>query len=325
MPDGIASRSKAMSLLHPAFDAPMRGLCLYWLSISMALLLISKGGLLCLMAAPLLIIIYHGTHEAVHDVLWPKSLGSPSFRRYFAFMSGVIGFAIIGHNFIFMRWSHSLHHSHGRDHAINTIDGAASLGGKAATIKYYLGLVGLSYIYHEIAGYLYLISPRKYHILDRRFNPARYKQYAYVLTQSVVLVVNYYLWSLGGLEFAIVKGILMLYWGMTQNVAHYGLEIGCTDYPALICRTYRVSPVLNFLLFGAGYHHIEHHAFPRVPGLCLSNPGVIDALGARFKIRPRVRGGLAVYLRDVLNQFRGPEGKQVNGSEWRDIEVTGCR
>lgn len=303
--------------LTAALQAPWWGVVWYWFALASGTVLLVRGDAWALGAVPLLIVAHHGAHEAVHGTLVPNCGTWRELQKALAFWSGVVGFGLVGHNFLLLRWSHMFHHACGRAHRECTIDESEDKRGASGRLRYFAGLLGVVYLYFELAGYLYLVVPAKWRLLDDSFRPKRYRNHLYLWAQLVVAAITTSLLFYGGVWFVFCKALFMMYWGLTQNVAHYGLEIGNTVHPELVSRTYRISRLWNAALFGAGYYHIEHHAFPRVPGLQLHEPGIRDALAARlgFRIRPRV--GLPAYIRDVLNQFRGPCPEGVNRTEWR--------
>jgi fatty acid desaturase len=290
----------------------------YWIAIIAAILLLALNSPWSLLALPCLIIVYHGTHEAVHGTLFPGGLARNGLSRAAVFVSGWLGFALVGHNFLFLRWSHGLHHSLGRTHEDYTLDGRAKNGGRLAKAKYYLNLLGFNCLFHEVVGYLYLVTPSRYHILDRRFKPWSFPKALYPVCQLGVLAVTVGLLFLAGPYFVACRLLFCIYWGLMQNVAHYGLEHGSVH----AARTYRVSPILEFLLFKAGYRHVEHHAFPGLPGYCLDDVNVQNELVRVIGFRPEPRKGTLRYWKDVLRQFRGAEAEHVIATEWRQTSGT---
>ena len=302
-----------------AMQPPLWGVVWYWCALVCATVLILQGDGWSVWAVPFLIIVHHGTHEAVHGVLVPSGGKWSGHWKKLAFVSAVLGFGIVGHNFLLLRWSHMFHHAYGRVHRECTIDESDNKRGVAGKIKYYAGLTGLVCLYYELAGYLYLVVPRRWRLLDDGFRPKRYRNKLYLWTQLGVAAITVTLIVLGGTWFIICRAIFMLYWGMTQNVAHYGLEVGKTAHPELISRTYRVNGLWNAALFGAGYFHIEHHAFPKVSGLRLNQLLIREALVAKLGFETRPKYGLTTYMMDVLNQLRGPFAERVSRREWREV------
>jgi fatty acid desaturase len=290
---------------------------LYWIALIAFIILLALRNHWSLLAFPFLIIVYHGTHEAVHGTLFPSGLASKKVARAAAFVSGCLGFAVVGHNFLLLRWSHSLHHSLGRSEEEYTLDGRARKGGRFGRAKYYLNLLGFNCLYHELIGYLYLAIPSKYHILDRRFKPWSFQNGLYAFCQVGVFGLTLTLLFLGKGYFIACRLLFLIYWGMMQNVAHYGLEHGSVH----AARTYRVNPILEFVLFKAGYRHVEHHAFPGIPGYCLDDAYVQTELPKMIGFVPQPRKGTLTYWKDVLSQFRGADAEHVSRSEWRDASV----
>src|SRR5205807_1723657 len=182
-------------------------------------------------------------------------------------------------------WSHRFHHLHGRDAIENTIDGEALANGWLGIIRYYVNLFGWSYWYHEVLGYLYLL-PARWHLVDRTFSPHRVGLFKYYVNQLLVLAISTLLIVKVGWTYILIKVAFGMYWGSTQNVAHYGLEIGGRHNSRLVSRTYRIGRILEFAFFGSGHCHLEHHAFPRVPGFALSSAAIAKKLRRRFGIEP---------------------------------------
>lgn len=286
---------------------------LFWSAIFGVIWLVSLKEWVSLLSVPLLIIIHHGTHEASHGTLIPKTW--PYWRRL-NFISGCVGFALVGHNYLLMRWSHSRHHLCGRRQKNCTIDMSDLNDGLLGRVRYYALLLGVSAVGHEVAGYLYPLLPRSSNLLDRGFNTCANRRGLYILCQLYVLVATAFLvWS-GGFFFLLCRITFLPFWGMGQNVAHYGLEVGQGDGSYIAARTYRVNPLLNFLFFGAGFYHAEHHAFPEMPGLLLWHPKVQQTLENRYGFELLPKHGYRNYLRDMLQQLCGPFPK-LAVRDWR--------
>ena len=245
-----------------------------------------------------MVILHHAGHEAVHG-----SFSRPGSRAINDLI-GWVAYGTLGQNFILMRWSHMTHHRFGRLKKEYTIDRSEASQNK---IQYYICLLGGSNIYHELAGYLYiLIGKNRAHILTRRFRPSYYLNLRYVSGQIVVLLLNMTLWIFGGWKFGLCKVAFTLYWGATQNIAHYGLEVGRFPGSRHAARTYRIPKLLNFLVYGAGPYHLEHHLFPRIPGLRLSSQAVTRGTNALSQFPSSTRRGGWQYLMDCFAQYRGP-------------------
>jgi fatty acid desaturase len=262
-----------------------------------------------------MVFVYHGTHEAVHDTLVPRWLLPTRTRRVLADLLGTLGFSIVGHNYLYLRWSHRQHHAFGRLDATHTIDGKLSDQHSFPNLRYYACLAGFNCYLHELSGYIYALIPAEYNIVDRRFDPSLFPYKLYLITQTCVLTVTVALFYFGGVYFLVCRILFSMYWGMMQNVAHYGLEHGSMH----AARTYRVASLLEFLLFKAGFRHVEHHACPGVPGYCLDDPRVTVLLRRRIGFCPAPKIGISRYVGDVLRQLRGPEGRGVDREEWRKV------
>lgn len=254
-----------------------------------------------------MIIVHYGTHEAVHGTLFPSN----HKRHLLNSISGFIGFSIFGQNYIFMRWSHMAHHRFGRTDSTYTIDGKNARSNIIDLVWYYSSLLGASCLYHEIAGYLYPLLGDKYHILTRRFKKCYYYNLKYLTFQTGVFLVTILLIYVGGYKFLICRLAFMIYWGIFQNVAHYGLEIGDYKHAHLAARTYRLPSIVEFLMFRGGAYHLEHHAFPFVPGPHLNSKEVQIKLREKLGFIPVPKVGFFVYVFDCLKQFGGPSPKQV--------------
>jgi fatty acid desaturase len=249
-----------------------------------------------------MIIVHYGTHEAVHGTLSPFEKNRSTLNSLF----GAIGFAIFGQNFIFMRWSHHAHHKFGRSDVEYTIDGKADSMGTSGRVWYYLCLLGASCIYHEIAGYLYPILGDKYHILSRRFKKKYYNNISYSVNQVFVLLVTVIFLYLFFWKFLICRFVFTIFWGTFQNVAHYGLEIGDYIDSHLASRTYRLPKFIEFLIFRGGAYHLEHHAYPYIPGPNLNSEIIQERLQIKLGFKPLPKKGLYSYIKDCVRQYSGP-------------------
>jgi len=292
---------------------PFTGLLLYLLALIAAITLGCRPNGLNLLCLPLLIVLYHGTHEAVHDTLIP--FGIPA-RRPLAALLGIVGFALLGHNFYLLKWSHNQHHTFGRIAAESSLDGPHRAILLRDRVMYYLGLLGVVSFLHEFAGYWYLIPGSHHFPLFPGFRPQRYSLRFFV-AQLTVLVMTAFLIIQSHGWYLVTRGLFAVYCGTMQNVSHFGLEIGSGPHPELAARTYRLPRMIEFLLFRAGFYHVEHHAFPQIPGLHLSNPVIQDRLFETYGIQPRVSFGFRRYVLDAFRQFNGPVSANIDPTEWR--------
>ena len=249
---------------------------------------------LCLCA---MIVLHHAGHEAVHGSLWPARS-----KRLNA-VSGWLAYAVLGQNFIFMRWSHQSHHRYGRADPEYTIDFNSAAKSR---VHYYLCLLGASNLYHELAGYIYPLTEPRLNILTRRFKPSYYRNFKYLSGQCFVLAVNIALWWAAGLDWLFCKVLFTVYWGIFQNVSHYGLPTGTYHGSRHAARTYRLPMVIEFFLYRAGMYHLEHHYLPSTPGLRLNHESVQRHVQTKLGGPIEVRGGLFTYIGDALRQFAGP-------------------
>ena len=290
--------------------APWANFLLYASAIVLLPLCLVSHSWLFLTCVPCMIVIQHGCHEAIHGTL------SPLRAKWINNLAGWLGFAVLGQNLILMRWSHITHHRYGRLDADLTIDQSAAAESR---IHYYLCLLGASNVYHEVAGYIYPLFEPHFNILTRRFEPRYFHNWHYIVGQIFVLVVNIELWMVGGWKWLCCKLVFTLYWGAIQNVAHFGLKTGYYPGSRIASRTYRFPGIVDFILFRAGSHHLEHHLFPHVPGPRLDDSRIAEALRSRLGRSAAIRGGLVAYIKDVLAQYKGPHRSSEEQELWTSV------
>ena len=288
---------------------------IYWVAIASVFLAMSHSAL-ALLAIPFMIIIYHGTHEAAHGNIVPEGVFPPWLGQPLALVSGVIGFAVVGHNFLFLRWSHQLHHEGGRLEEKHTLDGPTRKKWSTGWFGYYFGLLGWNCYFHELMGYLMLVIPNRIIIGGRRFDFDENRRSEYAICQLAVFAVTAILLMKGGLYFVACRVIFAIYWGSMQNVSHYGLEHGKQH----VARTYRLNSILEYVLFRGGFYHIEHHVFPSLPGYCLSDPRILAAAERRLGVGLRPKHGTLSYYQDFFTQYQDPNGKGVDPREWKESD-----
>jgi hypothetical protein len=189
-------------------------------------------------------------------------------------------------------------------------------------VKYYALLFGLGSFLHEIAGYLYVVAPAAWIPLDIRFVLGRRGIVRYALSQFALFLLVTWFFIEGGRYYIVCRILYGIYWGVTQNVAHYGLEIAESEASVIAARTYNVNPLLTFLCFGSVFRHLEHHAFPALPGPVLGQPAVLLALQNSSGIRSRPKNGFLAYVRDAMRQLYGPTARRSDPTEWRYDQVT---
>jgi fatty acid desaturase len=292
---------------EPSFEAlcapPRAHFAFYWSSVVLFFVFIAIHNFASILAIVPMIIVSHGAHEAVHGTLVPRSIRGIIIRK----ASEWVGFAILGQSFILMRWSHRLHHKEGRRRVENTIEQAPYIYKRNGRLKYYLLLAGGAAVYYEIAAYLYPLAGEKYHILSRKFRNRHYRTKEYLFCQLSVLILNVCFYSVGGKYFFAVKLMFLIYWGMGQNVAHYGLAVNDSWSGVIASRTYRGPRWLEFILFRAGFYHLEHHVLPMIPGPNLAHSLVKVRLNEKLNDeRSVIPGTLSQYIKDYFVQFAGP-------------------
>lgn len=284
-------------------NPPVGHFCLYWACVGAAILLLIAPGFLPILTIVPLIIVSHGAHEAIHGTLVPTTFQSKALTA----LSQWTGFAMIGQNFLLMQWSHKQHHRFGRQRAEDTIEQAPYVNSSYGTLAYYCLLCGAAAVYYEIAGYLYPLFGDRYHILSRDFRKSHYRCPRYIFGQLAVLFTSVALLAIGGWKFVLVRLMFLLYWGMSQNVAHYGLQVHDSLLGRTASRTYRGPAWVEALVYRTAFYHWEHHLFPFIPGPHLNNPLVAAEAGQRFApINSPTPSTWRGYLSDYFGQLRGP-------------------
>jgi len=279
------------------------GPILYWTALIFSVFFLTQDSLLSLIGVPFLVIIHHGAHEAVHGTLVPKKwYGSKRLNE----LSGMLGCALVGHNFLLMRWSHAFHHEFGRLEPEFTIEQSSRNVGWLGRVRYYLQLFGASALMHEVAGYFLPFFPEYSKYLEGGGTDNVFRSGKYLACQVVVFLLTIFFITSGGWYFLLVRSFFLVFWGVGQNVAHYGIFACPIKGMEIAARSYRVNKFMTFLLFGASFYHVEHHAFPTVPGLLLSNSQVLDAFKRAYGFEPNYKIGINSYLKDVWKQFNGP-------------------
>ncbi|MBD1862323.1 MULTISPECIES: fatty acid desaturase [Trichocoleus] len=288
---------------------------LFWYGFSPVFFLGTTLGIICLLslqniysffAVPLILSLHHGCHETVHGVLVPKTWPR---HKQLNFILGCLGYAVVGHNYLLLRWSHSYHHLCGRLHASCTIDMTESHQGLAGKIQYYLSLCGWGAVFHEIAGYIFPILPKTSAWLGHWFRRGNYRNKRFLCCQLFTFLTTVFLFYIGGYYFLFCRLLFLPLWGIGQNVSHYALPVGSEALTEFASRTYRVNPVVNFLFYGYTFYHYEHHVLPKVPGLLLGSSSVKERIKLKVGFNASPKFGLVSYLKDALRQFCGPYPK----------------
>lgn len=274
----------------------------FWATIIALFYLFSLQNTYTFLALPLMFSLHSGNHETTHNTLIPKTW--KNYKRI-NFYSGCLGYAVFGHNYIFLRHSHSFHHLAGRIHKDVTIDMSDHNQGISGMIYYYAQLLGWNAVAHEVQGYSSLI-PTNAENSDPWFCRLNHKNKLFLKCQLFVFALTLLLLYVGGIHFLICRLLFLPLWGIGQNVTHYGLPVGRGKYPEFAARTYRVNPVINFFLYGGGLYHFEHHVMPKMPGLLLWHPSVNEKIQSKLGFLPPPQIGFLRYLRDAFRQFLGP-------------------
>lgn len=306
-----------MGFSQQNLKAPFAGPLLFLGAVVGAYVFLLVGDLYTLASIPFLVVLYHGGHESIHGTLITKWGKLGSQRAQLNLLAGILAYAPVGHNFLLVKRSHQAHHWCGRLSKSCTIDGGLSDHGITGHIRYYALLLGLGCFLHEIAGYLYLFLPSRWVPLDIKFDPQRRNMRLYAFCQLIVAGLTLTFLFRGGVYFLICRFVYAMYWGFTQNVAHYGLEIGDSKDSRYAARTYRVSPILNFVLFGSVFCHLEHHLFPFLPGHNLSAQTVGQKRNEVLSVSISPRQGLMAYASDFYRQLKGPQDSSILPKEWR--------
>lgn len=316
-PQPTLNTPTAPALSYAPFEPPLSSFVFYWILLAGTYLLLICGGPWALLAGPAAALLFNGCHEAVHGSLVPRRLFSKRARSHHNLVAGTLGYAVLGHNYLLLRASHLAHHRCGRSLISCSLEVGYDSLGWLGRVRYYLLLFGLGHTLYEAAGYLYAVLPARFVPMYSRFEPRRYGPVRYRLIQlSVALITILVISRAGALYFITFRFVLMAYWGMTQNAAHYGLEVGRTRLSRFASRSYEVASPLSFLLFGSPFYHLAHHVFPALPGVRLRNPAVAAAVEERLQGQVLVRSGIAAYVADFLRQLRGPLTVQQCTGRW---------
>ena len=253
---------------------------------------------------PLWPLLFHGGHELLHLSLFRRRRGMGP-GRIATEVVGAATFAIFGQNYFLVRSAHLEHHRIGRrEMKRGLLDRPAGRSSALEVATYYASLLGKNYWGYVVAGPIFLLSPRIY---QRCFHRVGLRRTVAVLAAQTV-VVSWWTFNLLGphaIGFALAQVVFSAYWGLSQNVAHYGLALGGAraKYAA---RTYEVPRWVHFAFFGSVFRHTEHHVFPHVAGSLTDEPSLRNAAASMLACDwPPPRGAIQ-YLYDLLDQFRGP-------------------
>lgn len=257
--------------------------------------------------------LFHGTHEQIHASLFVGQLRSSRLRRVFSQAVGVFGSAHFGQNFFVIKRAHLEHHIVGRSgqpHGL--IDHRLEVYGKWERLFYYAEVLGLNYWAYWAAGLIFIISPAAF---SKCFFRIKLRQSIPVLLGQIVVISTLLLQItvMGWILFLIAHVLFSVYWGLAQNMAHYGLEIGGSN-SRVASRTYALPAVINFLMFGSVFRHLEHHVLPRVPGPLLGCPGVQLEVARRLNGSTYPIGTAKDYVKSMFGQLRDPQPRLT--SSW---------
>jgi len=251
-----------------------------------------------------LVFLFHAGHEAGHEHLFASSIANRVF--------GVLCFSCQMHNYFLLRGAHAEHHTCGReDRAHCLIDHRSKVKSLTAYVEYYALLCGWNYVGFIVAGCL--LPFRSF--VFRHYPFLRYSFRSALLCELVVLLhIVIVFWSFG-LMALLVYSLFALYWGVSQNVAHYALPIG-GPHGKYASRTFRVQPALSAAFFGSTFFHLEHHVVPELPSDRLQSAAVSDRVREVIGAQPFVVIGFGGYLKCLVQQFRGPFPAQM---PWREF------
>lgn len=257
------------------------------------------------LAVVALIIISAAAHEAIHCNLFDSAWGN---RLYAA-----IAYGVVGHNAAIISGSHSLHHIYGRTPDVRFIvENRRPRGSLYGFFEYYGLLLGTGYYWNILGGYasIFLWGRRKY------FYASDGVSYWYaIFCQSVVLSVHVGAISFLGWWYVVAVLMYGVYWGLSQNLPHYGLAM--TDDVILrhAARSYSVPPILHFVFFGAIFSHLSHHVFQDTPGVMLNAEGMDEKVSGFFGFEMR-RKRFYQYFVDMVSQFITPW--PLEKYDWRE-------
>lgn len=250
------------------------------------------------------LLLFHAGHELTHRSLFPRRLKAVNDWM------GVIVFALYFHNFHLLRLAHLEHHKCGRSTTPHCmLDRKYERYNAMRYLEYYAALFGLNYWTYLAAGFVSALAPSRFDKyafpISRRFQgPIRLNQF--VCVAWAVFVIAY----VGPRDVLIAHAMFGIIWGVMQNFAHYGLPVGDSPIDRIASRTYGVPAILHFILFGSTFSHLEHHVFPRVPGVRLNDPAIARACRAKLGV-VAVSFGLRDYLGHLIQQFRSPNPSRV--------------
>jgi fatty acid desaturase len=232
-----------------------------------------------------------------------------------AALTGMIVSGVLLHNYSIVRASHLAHHGCGReDRHLCLFDHRDQYPTLRTYIWYYTNLLGRNYFDYIPAGFIFLASRSFFESLYFKMRlPSRklvaFSQIFVVMHAAAALVL-----ASSPLSTMVAYVMFAVYWGMSQNVSHYGLAIG-GEKAVFASRTYAVGRVVHFLFFGSVFSHLEHHVMPRVPGVLLADKDVAISVAAKVgSVRTR-HFGLGQYARHITAQLQGPYPALEN---WRD-------
>lgn len=279
-----------------------------WLALNIVMLWVAIAEAWPMLHCIALVFLFHAQHELLHSSLLPRKYRAASH------LLGTLVSGMLLHNYAIVRASHLTHHRCGRkDSRVCLLDHRDHPPSCNTYLAYYLNLFGKNYLDYIPAGIICLASERMFERLYFRMRlPSRrhigVSQVAALVGMLLMVAVSPSLPSL-------LAGFaaFMVYWGFSQNVSHYGLNIG-GPLAVFGSRTYTVNRLAHFLFFGSIFRHLEHHTLPHVPGVLLNASEITDQVQARVGPVLSRRDGLTAYIRDLIYQLRGPNPPL---EEWR--------
>lgn len=242
------------------------------------------------------IVLYHAAHELMHESIFR----SRSVNRFV----GVLVQSCCLHNYFLLRAAHAAHHRCGReDRGHCLIDHKHTTYRMREHVYYYSYLCGLNYYVYAVAGLIYVISPSMF---NKHFFFARFKGGYVPIVQCIVGLNMALLIYFLQIQFLLWLFLFGLYWGLSQNLSHYALQTGGPG-AKFASRTFRVSPVWEFVFFGSIFRHLEHHVLPHVPSHKLGSRYVAGHVRKVIEGEPLVSYGIRAYWWAMIQQFRGPQ------------------
>jgi len=240
--------------------------------------------------------LFHAGHEAFHDNLFSR----PRFNRIF----GILGYSCLFHNFYILKSAHIEHHICGRDkkdHCL--IDHRHNTYSFFQYIEYYASIIGLNYVLYIFSGFLLFINER---VFNNELGFVKISRKKALQAQVFVTIHLIVVFLVLGFDAIFLIALTSVYWGLSQNVAHYALPVG-GDYAKYASRTFRVSRFWELLFFGSAFRHVEHHVAPHIPGVKLCDPEIQELVISKIGGEPLESTGIRNYFTTLFSQLSGPK------------------